>query len=484
MRVWWIRRDLRLADNPALLAACWTGEEVVPLFVVDPVLWNPAGRARRTWLTASLRALHEALGGRLVVRSGDPRQVVAALAAQVGADSVHIAADHGPYGRRRDAAVCDALVRQQRQLVTTGTAYAIAPGLLRTGQGRPYAVFTPFHRAWLRHGIPAATPDAHDVRWAAGVGSEPLPDPRPEPGLPPGPATSSGAHPDPGLRLPPGAATNADPSPELLPDLPPAGERAARQAWQRFLADRVDGYGTSRDLPAADGTSGLSAHVKFEEIHPRALLADLDRRRQTPGVESFRRELAWREFCADQLWHHPGAARHDLRPTLSGMEHDAPDERWTAWCHGRTGYPLVDAGMRQLLAEGWMHNRVRMVVAGFLVKDLHLPWQLGARWFMRLLRDGDLASNGLNWQWVAGSGSDAAPYFRIFNPVVQGQRFDPTGEYVRRYVPELAHLPGTAAHTPWEVPDGYAGGYPPQIVDHARERAEALARLTRALGRA
>jgi deoxyribodipyrimidine photo-lyase len=225
--------------------------------------------------------------------------------------------------------------------------------------------------------------------------------------------------------------------------------------------------------------------LKFGELHPRTLLADLQEdllsgAARRAGAAAFHRELAWREFSADQLWHHPDAARSDLRAALRGLRMDAPGPRLRAWEQGRTGFPLVDAGMRQLLAEGWMHNRARMVVASFLVKDLHLPCQLGARWFMRQLRDGDLASNSLNWQRVAGSGSDAAPYVRIFNPVTQGLRFDPAGRYVRRHVPELEHLPGAAVHLPWDAADGYAHGYPQRIVDHATERTRALARLAQA----
>lgn len=470
MQVWWTRRDLRLSDNPALLGSASRGGEVVALFVVDPTLWRAAGPARRAWLSASLRALDDDLGGRLVVRDGDPIEVVPAVAAEVGADGVHVSADAGPYGRRRDAAVAERLSATGRRLVGTGTPYAIGPGLLRAGSGRPYAVFTPFYRAWLRHGAPAPAPRPDGVRWAAGAGSQPLPT---------GASIADrGPHRDRDHARP---SHEPEPDhPDDVPALPPAGERAALATWQTFLRERLADYGAARELPGVDGTSGLSAQLKFGEIHPRTLLADLGTvtgRGPTAGAEAFRRALAWREFSADQLWHRCDAARADLLPNLTGLRWDSPGDRLAAWQQGRTGYPLVDAGMRQLLAEGWMHNRVRMVAASFLIKDLHLPWQLGARWFMWRLRDGDLASNSLNWQWVAGSGSDAAPYFRIFNPVSQGLRFDPDGDYVRRYVPELAHLPGTSAHTPWDTLDGYAHGYPERIVDHATERAEALARL-------
>jgi deoxyribodipyrimidine photo-lyase len=223
----------------------------------------------------------------------------------------------------------------------------------------------------------------------------------------------------------------------------------------------------------------MSAHLKYGEVHPRTLLADLARAngpRGSAAAESYRNELCWRDFYADVQWHRPRTAREPLRPEFGRIRTDPPGELFERWTQGRTGFPFVDAGMRQLHAEGWIHNRVRMVVASFLVKDLHVPWQDGARYFLHWLRDGDLASNNQGWQWVAGSGTDAAPYFRVFNPVTQGLKFDPDGEYVRRYVPELAHLPGGAAHEPWKHPEGYAHGYPRRIVDHAQERAEALRR--------
>ncbi len=462
----WFRRDLRLSDHPALLAA--TGSDgrsgpgprrVVPLFVVDPALWEPSGGPRRAWLVRSMRALDEALGGGLVVRRGDPAQVVAEVAREAGADEVHVSADYGPYGRRRDAAVAEALQAAGARLVATGSPYAVGPGTVRNGSGEAYKVFSPFARAWLRTGWsePAAPADgsAGEVAWHRVPGRE-----WPE-------------APDLGTTV-----------------LPPVGETAAHERWEEFLDERVTGYAGARDRPAVAGTSAMSAHLKYGEVHPRTLLADLGRllgdgrlaQSSRESLETYRNELAWREFYADVLWHHPGSARDYLRPQLAAMRHDDVSsgtgaERLRAWQEGRTGFPFVDAGMRQLRAEAWVHNRVRMVVASFLVKDLHVEWQHGARFFMQMLRDGDLASNQHGWQWVAGTGTDAAPYFRVFNPVTQGQKFDPDGEYVRRYVPELAHLPGGAAHTPWEVEDGYAHGYPQRVVDHAAERLEALARL-------
>ena len=445
--VLWFRRDLRVRDHPALVAAVSQAASggVVPLFVLDPALWEPAGAPRRAWLLRSLHALDGALGGALVVRHGDPRDVVPALAQEVDARTVHVSADAGPYGRSRDADVAAALRGDGRELVRTGSPYAIGPGTLLNGSGEPFKVFSPFMRAWLRHGAPtpAPVPDGLDAAWVRGVEGEPLP---PEPDLG-----------------------------DMV--LPEAGEQAALRRWHAFHTGPLAGYADARNLPATAGTSSMSAHLKYGEIHPRTMLADLAALPDPSVAESYRSELCWRDFYADVLWHRPETAREYLRPQYARMRYDEPGERLTAWQQGRTGFPLVDAGMRQLRAEGWVHNRVRMVVASFLVKDLHVEWQHGARHFMHWLRDADLASNSQGWQWVAGSGTDAAPYFRVFNPVTQGVTHDPDGEYVRRYVPELRHLPGSSAHEPWSAPDGYAHGYPQRIVDHAAERVEALSRL-------
>jgi deoxyribodipyrimidine photo-lyase len=259
-----------------------------------------------------------------------------------------------------------------------------------------------------------------------------------------------------------------------------AGETAARERWARFCGDDVNEYDAARDRPDLDQTSRLSAALKCGELHPRTLLADLRAARNgrvVRGIDRFEAELAWREFYADVLWHWPESAWLDWRDDLVRLRYNDDPDSVEAWRQGRTGYPFVDAGMRQLLSESWMHNRVRMVTASFLVKDLHIWWPHGARHFFEHLADGDVASNSHGWQWAAGTGTDAAPYFRIFNPVTQGIRFDPDGAYVRRWIPELRHLDGAAAHEPWRHADGYTYGYPPRIVDHAAERADALARL-------
>ncbi|TCO22201.1 deoxyribodipyrimidine photo-lyase [Kribbella steppae] len=427
--VMWFRRDLRLADNPALLDAVSAGDgRVVALFVLDPRLWDRAGDPRREHLAASLRSLSESVDGQLVVRRGDPVEVVPALAGEVGATSVHISADHAPYGQDRDTEVEASL---NCPLVATGSPYAIAPGRILNQQNRPYQVFTPYFRRWLEHGWRHPVDPPAKVDWIAADGDN-LPD-----------STAEGA-----------------------------GEQAALDHWRDYLDD-VGRYDDERDRPDLDSISRMSIPLKYGEIHPRTMLADLARKRSA-GAEAYRRQLAWREFCADLLARHPEAAWKPLRPEFERMEYDEPGDAFEAWCEGRTGFPFVDAGMRQLAESGFLHNRVRMVVASFLVKDLHVHWRLGARWFMRSLRDGDLASNSLNWQWVAGCGADAAPYFRIFNPIGQGLKFDPDGEYVRRWIPELRHLDGKAAHEP--LKHGGADGYPAPIVDHAEARREALRR--------
>ena len=441
--IMWFRRDLRLADHPGLLAAAHAAGpdgEVLPLFVLDDRLWAPSGANRRAFLAGCLRALHESVDGALVVRHGDPVEVVAAVAAEVGADQVFVSADFGPYGAARDERVQTALAEQGADLVRAGSPYAVEPGELLTGGGTPYKVFTPFSKAWSAHGWPAPSPAPASVAWTDGVPTDGLPD-----------------------------------SPPTAAHLPEPGEAAAERSARRFWDDGLAAYDRDRNDPGADATSRLSPYLKWGCIHPRQLLAELG---GAKPERTFRTELCWREFYADVLHHRPATARDAYVPAMGAMATDGrgTGPRFAAWCEGRTGYPIVDAGMRQLAGEGWVHNRVRMLVASFLVKDLHLDWTRGARFFMQNLVDGDLASNQHGWQWVAGTGTDAAPYFRVFNPVTQGQRFDPDGTYVRRWVPELAGVPTKYVHHPWDDPAGPPAGYPPPMVDHAEERAEALRR--------
>ena len=446
----WFRRDLRLDDNPALLAAASSAEEtaggVVGLFVLDDSLLRSSGAPRLRYLESSLAALSEQMGGRLVVRRGRPAAVVPAVAREVSATTVHAAEAFEPYGRQRDEETAHALEAIGVELRRTGSPYAISPGRVLSRSGGPYRVFTPFRTAWLDHGWRTPAGQADGIPWLA-LPSDDLP------------VRAAAAH---------------DPTP------PAAGERAARSRWRAYLDD-VAAYADERDRPDLDATSRMSIALKWGEVHPRTLLADL-RSVPGPGADTYRSELAWREFHADVLFHSPDAATTSLRPVL-------PDDAWApaaqadphfeAWTAGRTGYPFVDAGMRQLLAEGWMHGRTRMAVASFLVKDLHVPWQRGAAHFMDRLFDADLAQNQLNWQWVAGTGLDASPYFRIFNPITQGKKFDPDGEYVRRWVPELREVPGPAVHEPWRLAQP-PRTYPGRIVDHATERKESLDAYERA----
>ncbi len=442
----WFRRDLRVRDQPTFLAARDAAPSAHALFVLDPALLGPSGNARRTYLYRSLRALDASLGGRLLVVRGDPTEEVPRVAAAVGAATVHVAADFGPYGTSRDDVVGKALADHGHELVRTGSPYAVAPGRVRKQNGDPFKVFTPFRRAWAQHGWRSpADSDADTLEWQK-------------------PAVRGA------VDIPEDETVDAD--------LPEAGEAAAYARWHEFLSDAVARYNPDRDRPDKPGTSRMSVHLKYGEIHPRTMLADLAGRR-SESAETYRTEIAWREFYADVLHQRPDSARRnydrsfDALPAASGA---AARQAFDAWCDGRTGFPIVDAGMRQLRAEAWMHNRVRMIVASFLVKDLHLPWWWGARHFMRLLVDGDLASNQHGWQWTAGSGTDASPYFRVFNPITQGEKFDPDGVYVRRHVPELRGVRGKAVHQPWKLPDGVPEGYPEPMVDHKAERAEALAR--------
>lgn len=420
--IMWFRRDLRLRDNPALAAALADGD-VLPLFVLDPA-FERAGAPRRALLHDCLTALSDATGGALVIRYGDPTEEIPAIADEVGAATVYCAKDFAPYGRRRDETVADALRSGGRRLRGVGSPYAVDPGTVEKQTGGPYSVFTPFARMWREHdpGEPIESP--RSPNWV-GAPSDGFPD-----------------------------------RPELAFELPAADEDAVVSRWRRFRDGDLDEYRDRRDLPAVDGTSRLSPFLKFGVVHPRQLIAELDR--GSEGHSTFETELAWRDFYAEVLFQRPGSAWNHWNPKFDAIRYDddgAARARFERWQQGRTGFPIVDAGMRQLLATGWMHNRVRMIVASFLVKDLHLPWTWGARHFLDHLLDGDLASNNHGWQWAAGSGTDAAPYFRVFNPTAQQAKWDPDGEYVHRWIDELD-----------------SDGYPEPMVDHAAERAEALAR--------
>jgi len=440
--IMWFRRDLRIADNPALLAAIEEANEsggaVVPVFILDPALIGGAGSKRLAYLGQSLRRLDESLNNTLHVMVGDQVNVLKNLTSRYNATHVHISTEYERYGVDRDARV----ERAGITLVRTGSPYAVAPGrVLKPSDGTPYRVYTPFYKAWRDHGWrqPAQTPKEFPL-------AKPL---------------------DSDRNFPDWAA------PEGTTVLE-AGETAAHSRFKYFVENILDGYDETRNFAGMDGTSRLSTYLKWGEIHPRTLLANLG---ETKAHDTFRKEIAWREFYADVLFNNPHTEHGYYAERFAQMRYNKPDEKFTAWCEGKTGYPFVDAAMRQLVTTGWMHNRTRMVVASFLVKDLHLEWHHGERFFREHLIDFDLASNIHGWQWTAGCGTDASPYYRVFNPVEQGKKFDEDGNYIRTYVPELAHLSGNDIHEPWTVLDGYIRDYPHKIVEHSVERVESLARL-------
>ncbi len=449
----WLRRELRLADNPALGAALDSGRPVLAVFVLDevsPGAWAP-GAAARWWLHHSLASLAADLaraGAPLVLRRGRIAQVLPELVRETGAVAIHGGQAVEPWAREATAT----MARAAGVPVTLHrTATLFDPAAIRTGAGGGYGIYTPFARACRAHGVPPPLGRPRHIPGAAAPGSDAL------------------------ERW------------ELLPTRPDwagglraawtPGEAGAQARRRRFIGGALAHYATGRDRPDTDGTSMLSPHLAFGEISARQLWHDAG-----AGAARWRDELLWREFCAHLLWHHPTLPEAPLRPAFAAMpwRDDAPDLR--AWRGGRTGLPIVDAGMRQLRECGWMHNRVRMLAASLLVKHLLLPWQAGQRWFWDALADADLASNAASWQWVAGCGADAAPYFRIFNPVLQGRKFDPDGAYVRRFVPELAGLSARWIHAPWEAPPEVlaeagvrlGGSYPTPIVDLAAGRARAL----------
>jgi deoxyribodipyrimidine photo-lyase len=434
----WFRRDLRISDHPALNAAIEGADEIVPVFILDKQQIAEAGSKLLAYMSNSLRALDESLGNRLHITEGDQVEVLKELIALYDVKEVHISAEYERYGAERDARVEAAGI----PLVRTGSPYAVAPGrVLKPSDGTPYKVYTPFYKAWCAHGWRAPAPTPKEIKA-------------------PKPSDKYRAFPD----FPVPAGTK----------IIEAGESAALTRFKEFTKSGLDSYDENRNYAGIDGTSKMSSYLKFGEIHPRTLLANLG---ESKAHDTYRKEIAWREFYADVLFHNPNTDTEYYSPKFKEMRYDTPGTQFKAWCEGKTGYPFVDAAMRQLVTEGWMHNRTRMVVASFLVKDLHLEWQLGERFFAEHLTDYDPASNAHGWQWTAGTGTDASPYYRVFNPIEQGRRFDENGDYIRKYVAELAHLSAAEIHEPWLFLDGYSHGYPERIVDHAVERIESLERL-------
>lgn len=447
----WFRQDLRLADNPALHAAAATGP-VLPVYILDDAAAgaHAHGGAQRWWLHHALAALQASLRARgleLLLLQGNAVALLTDLATRSGASTIHAARLYEPWARARDASLAAALATTGRSLTLHSGALLHEPHRIRTGQGNPYAVYTPFSRALFALGEPAP--------------------PLPIPALTAAPA-------QPGLDLPALALLPRRPWAEAFPAHWTPGEAGAATRLARFGTAELAGYDTQRNLPGlAHGTSGLSPHLRFGEISPRQVW-HAARAAGATGPHTFLKEILWREFAHHLLWHRPEMPEAPLQKSFQNFPWQ-PDRRFLrAWQRGETGYPIIDAGMRQLWTTGWMHNRVRMITASFLVKHLLQPWQDGEAWFWDTLVDGDLAANSASWQWVAGCGADAAPYFRIFNPVLQGEKFDADGAYTRAWVPEVAALPAKFLHQPWAAPRP-PQGYPAPIIPHAEGRARALA---------
>lgn len=449
----WFRRDLRVEDHPALAAAAERGQ-VVCLFVPDPQLLGRRHHdcpPRLRFLRAGLDALDAALrerGGRLVVRGGDPHRVVPLVAAEAGADRVHATREITPLGRTRDRRVHDALRDSGVRFVRFDGDLLAAPEGLPGPAGAGYRVFTPFYRAWLKAPVPEHVPapehlDGPDLA-SEGTGA-----------LPAG---------DPPL---------------------PAGPDAALTRLDAFISSQdVDYYRDERDLVADDTTSRLSPYLRFGMCTAAQIGRAIGSERMAPGRDAFWRQVAWREFFHHLMWWRPEAARLSLQEQFRDLAWDDDPAHLEAWTRGMTGYPLVDAAMRQLADSGWIHNRARMVAASFLVKDLLVDWRRGESVFMRGLVDGDPASNNGGWQWVASTGTDAAPYFRVLNPIRQARRFDPEGVYVKRHVPELRRVPEEHIHEPWlmdpelqrRIQCRIGVDYPAPIVDHLERQRIAVAR--------
>ncbi|MFH1145177.1 MAG: deoxyribodipyrimidine photo-lyase [Candidatus Eisenbacteria bacterium] len=484
----WFRQDLRLADNPALCAAAEAGLAVIPVFIWSPEEEGrrPPGAAGRYWLHQSLAALDAELRkrrARLILRRGSTAAELGRLLAETRACAIYWNRRYEPEAVKQAARLRRELAAENVELRDYAGSLLCEPHAVRTKAGTPFKVFTPFYRAALqqyRHEPvpPSAPPMESPAHWPRSLNLDAL---------------------------------------DLLPRVDWAGgirrfwrcgERAAQERLAQFVDEQVDDYDRLHDRPDRDGTSCLSPHFHFGEISPQqawdAVIRAAERRAASPaaprsaarknpwpaGAEAFLRQLFWREFSCHVLAHFPRLPDQPLHPQFARLPWKRSGRELKAWQSGRTGYPVIDAAMRQLWETGWMHNRARMIVGSFLVKDLLIRWQEGERWFWDTLVDADLACNAFNWQWTAGCGADPAPFFRIFNPVLQGQKFDPQGDYVRRYVPELARMPARYIHAPWAAPEGIlkeAGvdlgrTYPQPMVDHAEARDRALLALASVKG--
>lgn len=450
MNIWWIRRDLRLTDNQALHEALQNGEKVLPVFILDEHLLKSHAKKRQAFLFSGLHSLKhdlQRLGSDLIIRKGDPETEILRLVEECPVQKVFAEEDGTPYARHRDHSIAQRIDLHLVHGIGVHPSYAVT-----RSDGKPYTVFTPYSRAWK------AFPFSDTLLSAPAA-------------LPSIPYLLS----------------------EEVPELPysslfPANEQEAIRRLNSFLDGRIFAYGDSRNRLDEEGTSSLSPYLHFGMLSPRQVYIGAIQAWKNSsdaiakaGCETWINELIWREFYQSILWHFPEALSQSLKAAYRNIPWRHTPEEFLAWQQGNTGYPVVDAGMRQLASTGWIHNRARMITASFLVKHLLINWQEGERWFLRSLIDGDLAINNGGWQWVAGTGTDAAPYFRIFNPVTQGEKFDPEGKYVRKWIPELADVPANYIHRPWEMSASeqqkyhamIGQDYPAPIVDHriARERA-------------
>ncbi|GAB4538685.1 MAG: deoxyribodipyrimidine photo-lyase [Anaerolineales bacterium] len=424
--IWWLRRDLRLSDNPALRAAMQTGE-ILPLFIIDPAFERSSPR-RKNFLYAGLYALDADLkkrGSYLVLRAGKPLKVLRGIMQETGASNIFVEEDYTPYARKRDAEISQEL---PLQLFAGQTTHH--PEWVTKADGSPYTVYTPYSKKWKPllaeiHLLPA--PERIPTR--AGVGSDPLPNFTPQP-------------------------------------LFPAGEEEAQRRLRQFADFSIHHYHEARNRMDLDGTSALSPYIRFGMVSLRQAVYAA-RQSNSQGAQTWLNELIWREFYIQILYRFPQVARSAFNPAFANIAWRNDVSEFEAWKQGNTGVPIVDAAMRQLKETGWMHNRARMIVASFLVKDLLIDWRWGESWFMENLLDGDLAANNGGWQWTAGTGTDAAPYFRVFNPVLQSAKFDPDGRYIRQWIPELRGVDSKKIHAPWQF-DVCAAGYPARpMVDRA-----------------
>ena len=457
--IWWIRRDLRLFDNQALKAALNHSNQVIPVFILDErLIKRYSGNKRLSFLFGGLQKLNQNLqqkGGHLILRRGPARRSLLELLRETGAEAIYAEEDYSPYARLRDENI-------QRELplrLVSGTAI-LPPGSVLKPDGDPYTVFTPFSRAWMNQMVACSegiSPAPERINTPENINSEDI-----------------------------DALIEANQSPWFLP-----GETEGKRRLQAFIeggeSALVYHYYEGRNFLDVDGTSKISPYLRFGMLSPKVVarlaLTTIQNAPNTAArksAETWLNELIWREFYIHILYHFPRVRNENFRQMDIRWEDN--EDKFNAWREGQTGYPIVDAAMRQLRETGWMHNRGRMIVASFLTKDLLIDWRWGEEWFMKLLVDGDPAANNGGWQWTAGTGTDAAPYFRIFNPTSQSQKFDPKGKYIRRWVPELMNVPDEFIHEPWKMPAGVQNkvgvkigkDYPHPIIDHHWARTRAL----------